>query len=397
MAENMAFWWVWRMDHVTLLGAGAFVTVAIAALGAVVARRTTRMNVREIIQDGSARAGSRRDARLSRLLVVTQVATVTILMFFGALAGVVARRVMTMDPGFDTHALLNGGVMPPEARYPSPAARAAVLRDVHARLVERDALEAVLLRDAMAEVRTDGGRFALRDTRATGALPTAHVQAVLGDLRTIGVGVVEGRALDPSDDGLRAPVVLVSRSLAARLWPGRSPVGEQLRLAGLGDTTVFRTVVGVTSDLPYGNPLARDRSADAIYVPLLQAGSARAAFLVRHRGSETAARQALLAAFAAVDPLLVPDTVQPFDEVLRKSGLIALSTTKLFAGCFAFALLLALVGTYGLMARSIGLRTREIGVRRALGATDTGIARWRSWGWCSPRPGSRRGARSACR
>jgi len=375
MEGNLAFWWVWRMDHVTLLCAGAFVTVAIAALGSIVSRRTIRTNVREVMQDGSARSGSRREGRLSRALVVTQVTTVTVLMFVGVLSAVMARRVITLDPGFATTRLLQGGILPPPARYETAAARTAVFRDVHARLAEHEALEGVLLRSTLAEQRSEAGRFALRDTRQTGAPPSAYVVATLGDLSTIGVEVLEGRALAGSDDAGRTPVAMVSRSLAARYWRGASPVGDQLRLTGVGDTTQFLTIVGVASDIPYGDPLARDRSPDAIYVSTLQAGIDYSAFLVRYRASEPAGREALLQAFAGVDPLLMPDSVQPYDEVLRKVGLIATSVSRLFAACFAFALVLALVGTYGLMSRSIGLRVREIGVRRALGASDASVTR----------------------
>ncbi|MES2522256.1 MAG: ABC transporter permease [Gemmatimonadota bacterium] len=372
---NLAFWWVWQMDGVTLLSAGVFVTVAIAVLGAVLSLRTARMNVREIMQDGSARAGSKREGRLSRRLVATQVTTVTVLMFFSVLGGDVARRLVTLDPGFDTARLLQGGIEPPAARYATHDARAAVLRNVHARLDEQDAFTGVMLRGTLADHDSDAGRIATRDTRAMGTLPTAHVRATLGDLSTIGISVVAGRAFDSSDERGRSAVAVISRSFANRMWPGRSAVGEELRLAGLGDSLQFRTIVGVVSDVPYGNPLARDRSSDAVYVPLQQVDAGSATFVVRYRTSELDGRQALFTAFAAVDPLLVPDQVQPVDESLRKLALITVSVTKLFGACFAFALLLALVGTYGLMSRSIGNRTREIGVRRALGASDALITR----------------------
>jgi len=375
MQGNLAFWWVWRMDHVTLLCAGVFVTVTIVVLGSVVSLRTMRTNVRAVMQDGSARAGSRREGRLSRALVTTQVTTVTVLMFFGVMSGVMARRVMTLDPGFDVTNLLQAGVELPSARYPDALARATALRLVHARLAEQPSVAGVVLRRTLAEQRTPGGAFELRDTPTGGARPSAWIVAALGDLSTLDAAVVEGRALDARDDLAHAPVVVISRSLALRHWRGRSPVGDQLRLAGLDDSVAFRTIVGVVHDIPYGDPLARDRSPDAIYVPLQQAAPPFAAIVLRHRGDELAAREALLQGVGAVDPLLAPESVQPYTEVLAKLALIATSVTRLFAACFAFALLLALAGSYGLMSRAIGLRTREIGVRRALGASDGSVMR----------------------
>jgi hypothetical protein len=203
----------------------------------------------------------------------------------------------------------------------------------------------------------------------------ANVVATLGELSTLGVNLVQGRLFDGMEDLTRPPVVLISRSVAERYWPTASPVGQQIRLAATDDTLQWRTIVGVVSDLPYGDLLSRDRSPDAIYVPLVQTREAGTNVFVRYRTSEIAARQALNQAFSAVDPLLLPDGVYRASEVIAKSTLLASGLTKLLAGCFAFALLLAVAGTYGLMSRSIGLRTREVGVRRAIGASDGLVTR----------------------
>ena len=369
MEGNLAFWWVWQMDRVTIASAGAFVTVAIAVLGAIVSMRALRTNVRDVLQDGSARGriAARRPARPR------------------------ARRHAGDDrDGADVRgrAVRRGraprGVARPRLR-PGPRAagrsdaagralrgrdaRDAVFRDVEAWLAQDGALSGVLLRQRLA-ARDSGGTFAVRTADPNAASAPAHVLATLGAMSTLGIDLVQGRALAVSDDRRQAPVAAISRSLAARQWPGRSPLGEQLRLSGRGDAEPWRTIVGVVSDVPYGNPFGRDRSAEAIYVPLLQAGVTDTDVIVRYRTSEVAGRQALHQVFGAIDPQMVPGFVFRASEVIEKSGLITVGLAKLFGACFAFALLLALAGTYGLMSASIGLRTREIGVRRALGATE---------------------------
>jgi predicted permease len=373
LAENAAFWWVWRADRITLLASGAFLTVALATVGAVVSLRATRTNVLEVMQDTSARAGSRREGRLARILVATQVAAVTVLMFAGVLGAIVATRVLRLDPGYDPARLLQVTLAPSADRFPTAEGRARVFTGVLDRLAEHGALDGVLLRARIAD-REDGGGLTIEERPLEGR-PAARVMATLGALSTLGITVSEGRPPLATDTRSQPQVAVVSHALAARYWPGRSPVGQRIRLAGRGDAEPWRTIVGVVSDIPYGNVLARDRSAEAVYVPLLQTDVPDAEVVTRYRTSEVAARQALFEVFAAVDPRLVPGHVFRMEEVLEKSSLITIGLLKLIGGCFAFALLMAVAGTYGLMSRAIALRIREIGVRRALGATDAAATR----------------------
>ena len=229
------------------------------------------------------------------------------------------------------------------------------------------------MRRVTAEISEPGGEFEQVGAPLAAPLPRAHVQAVLGPLTPLGIALAEGRFFDTRDVAGAEPVVLVSRAMAERYWPGRSPLGAQLRLAGLGETEPARTVVGVVGDVLHGNPLSRDRSAIAAYVPMRQVDVPYAIVAFRHRGSEPAGRAAFHETLGALDPLLVPSNVSSFDDILATMTVMARSVAQLFGGAFAFALLLAVSGTYGLMARSIGRRTREIGVRRALGATDRTI------------------------
>jgi predicted permease len=368
---NLPFWWVWGFDRTVLLSAGIFVTAAIAVLGAVVGARSARAEVRSVLQEGGTRGGGRREGRVMRALVVTQVSVVSVLMFFGCMAWIVADRVVHADLGFDTRRLLTTSVDLPDERYPDAAVRGRFFQGLLDDLERRPELDGVLLRDPLAELETPRGVVEIADPAAA-VSPRAHVLPVLGSTEILGAAPREGRPFDTRDADDAVPTAIVSRSFAARAWPGGTALGRQIRLSGL-DEKSSRTVVGVVDDVLLGNPLSRRRSSDAVYVPLRQSGAAEAVVTFRHRGDRVAATTAFLAALSSVDPLIVPSNVASFEEVTAKMSLIARSVAALFGLCFGFAVLLAASGTYGLMARSIVRRTRDLGVRRALGATDSRI------------------------
>lgn len=375
--RNLAFWWVWGLDRTTLLSACGFVTATIALFGCVVSARVTNTEFNAVLCDGGTRTGSRREGRIARALVITQVATVSVLMFFGVLSSVVAYRVAHVDVGYTTHNLLSASVGLPRETYETREKRGRFFQSAFDGMTQSAALDGTLMRSSIAAIDDGDGAFELgTGTRSfSAASPHAFVEGTLGPLSTLGISLGAGRVFDARDDERGAPVALVSRSLAARYWPNRSPIGEQIRIASDSGIAESRTVVGVVSDILEGNPFSRHRSAAAIYVPLRQSDVQSVAIVFKHRGDIPAAEASLYATLAAIDPHLTAPDVKTFEGILGTTTLIATSVTKLFALCFGFALLLAVSGTYGLMARSIGRRTREIGIRRALGATEGSVVR----------------------
>jgi len=299
-------------------------------------------------------------------------------MFFGVMSAIVANRVTHVDLGYDTRNLMSAPMGPREERYDTREKRAAFYQRVRDAVAQSPDVEVATFQAPLAELNAPDGRDKMEVDRAAatsaGAAPRAFVRAGLGPLGPLGSSVRDGRAFDGRDSETGAPTAIVSQALAARYWPRTSPIGKEIRLAGLGETE-WRTVVGVAADVPLGNPLSRDRSSLAVYVPLAQRDVAGAQLVFRHRGNAAAAIAAVHRALAAEDPAYVPPHVSSYEEILDTTSLMARSVSRLFALCFGFALLLAVSGTYGLMAQAIGGRTREIGVRRALGATDGGIVR----------------------
>ncbi len=372
LAGNLAFWWVWAPDLSTLAAAGVLVTVVIALLGGVVAGRATSTSLNAVLQDGTVSGGSRREGRIARYLVVGQIATVSALLFFGVMSGLVASRIVNIDLGYNTERLVQTWL---DERDVAPEGRAVFRQSLLYQLDQQAEAEAPVYRADLASMTDPAGRFMIRGQESSrdGELPRAFVRAVQGALPSAGVEVLAGRAFDERDGSAGQAVVIVSQAVAARWWPGRSPLGQEIRLTGMPDSLAWRTVIGVARDVPMGNFLARNRSFLAVYLPLQQTAAEYPTLAFRHVGGVPAAQAGLHRAVTTLDPVMVPGSLQSMDEIIEKSTVLTRGTANLFGTCFGFALLLAASGIYGLAARSIGQRTREIGVRRAVGADDRRI------------------------
>lgn len=185
LVGNLAFWWVWAPDLTTLAAAGVLVTAVIALLGTVVAGRVTSTRLNAVLQDGTISGGSRREGRVARYLVIGQIATVSSLLFFGLMSGLVASRVVNVDFGYDTERLVQTWVddrdVPIEAR---PMFRRSLL-DL---LEQQSEAEAPVFRADLADMTAPAGKFMIRGQEGARAedLPRAFVRAVRVRTRPLG-------------------------------------------------------------------------------------------------------------------------------------------------------------------------------------------------------------------
>lgn len=184
-----------------------------------------------------------------------------------------------------------------------------------------------------------------------------------GYFETVGVRLVEGRAIETSDGPDAQPVAVVSETMARTLWPGQDPLGQCLLLQHMEGCT---GVVGVAEDAARRG--YRDAPFMAYYVPMAQSDQTPQALFVRTKGSARAAAAEVAPLVRSFSPLIRYADVRSLEEILRPEARSWTLGATMFSIFGVLALALAAVGLYGLLAFDVAQRTRELGIRKALGA-----------------------------
>ena len=324
------------------------------------------------LRGGGASATGSEHTRARATLVVAEVALSLALLVGGALMVEGFRRMSGPDLGFDPAGVMTLRIQLREARYPDAAARKAY----HARALERIALlpgvggpsnVAMISRlpssGSMSGVRVtpEGGEAAAGvEQRAALRIVTPHVFEVLR------LPIVSGRAVDARDVSDASAVVVVNETLAHRVWPGREVLGRRLTFADAEGASRLYTVIGVARDVKR-NWFERD-VAPMAYVADAQWGAARMHVSVRGGSKPQALVRPTIRALMALDPDVPVDGAMSVESFLAEntSGVRVGATLMSWLG--AFALALAAIGLYALVAFHVARRVPEFGVRMALGA-----------------------------
>lgn len=343
---------------------------------------SARTNLALAVREGGERGGrGLAHRRLGRALVIGEI-TVVLVLLVGA--GLVLRslvRLSGVDPGFRPHGLIAWQLFLPSSRYPGTAARRTFYQNVVEQAAGLPGVESAALVNPLpfgpVNTTIDGGfRIAGRPDPAPGQVPQALFTRVTPRyFETMRIPLLRGRGFTDRDTEDSAAVGIVSATLARRYFPGQDAIGRRIVLGRR--QPIELQIVGIAGDVKHNN--LRSDIRPELYLPLGRFTPEMAGLVVRGRGDAAALLPAVQRRVWTLDSGLAANLSAPVETLLRASLAPSRIATVLLGAFAGTTFLLGLVGIYGVLSYAISQRTREIGIRLALGAAPADVLRMVLW------------------
>ncbi len=371
-------WLNWSFDA-NVIGFLVGVTLLTGVLfGFVPALQASGGNPGGSLRSGARAAGSRGRSWLRGGLVVAEVALAMILLIGASLMIRAYVNVSAVDPGFDPDALLTLRVALPDTKYEQEEAQTSFFEELIDRVGALPGVDAAAATTLLPVGSFQGTYLGVEGSQPdeSGVLPVVtYAEVSPGYIETMRIPVTEGRSFDRRDGAAGTPeVLLVTNTAAERFWPGENALGKRVKFGSTDDPeSAFKTVIGVVGDVMQTG--IGDSIFPGVYVPMRQSPAATMTLVLRAGGDTATTVAGVRDTLRQIDAALPIYDVTTMHERIAQDDWEQKLFTRIFSAFAMIALVLASVGLYGLVSYSVAQRTREIGVRMALGADRGSVVR----------------------